>query len=106
MQLIRRINFYSENINLPWDGSYSKNNNKNVPIGIYVYIITAKFNGVDRNFEGTINVVYQKLIFLQETRKFMHEKIIGDNKVYKYLNDLNIFYEYHEHPPAPTIEIA
>ncbi|MGE5381833.1 MAG: prolyl-tRNA synthetase associated domain-containing protein [Omnitrophica WOR_2 bacterium] len=32
--------------------------------------------------------------------------MIGDPLVYKILNQLNISYEYFEHPPAPTIEIA
>ena len=32
--------------------------------------------------------------------------MIGDSKVYQALNDLNITFEYYEHPPAPTIEIA
>ncbi len=30
----------------------------------------------------------------------------GDPKVYQVLNELNIDFEYIEHPPAPTIEIA
>jgi Ala-tRNA(Pro) deacylase len=30
----------------------------------------------------------------------------GDPKLYKLLSDLGIDFEYHEHPPAPTIEIA
>ncbi len=30
----------------------------------------------------------------------------GDQKLYSILNELGISYEYHEHPPAPTIEIA
>jgi len=30
----------------------------------------------------------------------------GSAKVYKALEELNIKFEYHEHPPAPTIEIA
>jgi Ala-tRNA(Pro) deacylase len=30
----------------------------------------------------------------------------GDPRLYKILDDLNITFEYHEHPPAPTIEIA
>lgn len=30
----------------------------------------------------------------------------GSPKLYKLLEELNIPYEYHEHPPAPTIEIA
>jgi Ala-tRNA(Pro) deacylase len=32
--------------------------------------------------------------------------MIGDPLVYKILDQLNISYEYFEHPPAPTIEIA
>jgi gliding motility-associated-like protein len=50
--------FYSEDINIPWDGSSSKKTDKNVPIGVYSYIITVSFDGVERQFEGTINVVY------------------------------------------------
>jgi len=30
----------------------------------------------------------------------------GDSKVYQTLKELNITFEYIEHPPAPTIEIA
>jgi Ala-tRNA(Pro) deacylase len=30
----------------------------------------------------------------------------GSEKIYETLNRLNISFEYHEHPPAPTIEIA
>jgi len=30
----------------------------------------------------------------------------GDQRLYDILKNLNIPYEYHEHPPAPTIEIA
>lgn len=30
----------------------------------------------------------------------------GDKKLYELLNELNIQFEYIEHPPAPTIEIA
>ena len=30
----------------------------------------------------------------------------GDPKLYQLLNDLNISFEYYEHPPAPTIEEA
>lgn len=30
----------------------------------------------------------------------------GSEKVYKALEDLSIKFEYYEHPPAPTIEIA
>lgn len=30
----------------------------------------------------------------------------GDPRLYKILEDLGIAFEYHEHPPAPTIEIA
>jgi len=30
----------------------------------------------------------------------------GDKKLYKQLNELEISFEYIEHPPAPTIEIA
>ncbi|MBS4014803.1 MAG: prolyl-tRNA synthetase associated domain-containing protein [Bacteroidetes bacterium] len=30
----------------------------------------------------------------------------GDPKLYKQLNELNIKFEYHEHPAAPTVEIA
>jgi Ala-tRNA(Pro) deacylase len=30
----------------------------------------------------------------------------GSEKIYQALKDLNINFEYHEHPPAPTIEIA
>lgn len=32
--------------------------------------------------------------------------MIGDSKLYQVLEKLGINYEYHEHPPAPTIEIA
>lgn len=32
--------------------------------------------------------------------------MIGEQKLYQILNDLKINFEYHEHPPAPTIEIA
>lgn len=32
--------------------------------------------------------------------------MIGNPKVYQTLKDLNIEFEYYEHPPAPTIEIA
>lgn len=30
----------------------------------------------------------------------------GDPLLYQKLEELNILFEYHEHPPAPTIEIA
>jgi len=30
----------------------------------------------------------------------------GQPELYRLLNELNINYEYYEHPPAPTIEIA
>jgi len=30
----------------------------------------------------------------------------GHPELYKRLNELQISFEYHEHPPAPTIEIA
>jgi len=30
----------------------------------------------------------------------------GDNKLYKILDELNIQFEYYEHPPVPTIEKA
>lgn len=30
----------------------------------------------------------------------------GDPRLYKILEDLDIKFEYHEHPPAPTIEVA
>lgn len=30
----------------------------------------------------------------------------GDPKLYSLLNELNIKFEYFEHPPAPTVEIA
>jgi len=30
----------------------------------------------------------------------------GDSRLYKILEDLDIKFEYHEHPPAPTIEVA
>jgi len=32
--------------------------------------------------------------------------MIGDPALYELLNELNIAFEYHEHPPAPTIEEA
>ncbi len=32
--------------------------------------------------------------------------MIGDSLVYQILNENGIAFEYHEHPPAPTIEIA
>ncbi|MCF8370320.1 MAG: prolyl-tRNA synthetase associated domain-containing protein [Bacteroidales bacterium] len=32
--------------------------------------------------------------------------MIGDSKVYQALQELNIKFEYYEHPPSPTIEIA
>lgn len=32
--------------------------------------------------------------------------MIGDPLLYKVLEELEIPFEYHEHPPAPTIEIA
>lgn len=32
--------------------------------------------------------------------------MIGDPKLYEVLNRLNIPFEYHEHPPVPTIEEA
>lgn len=32
--------------------------------------------------------------------------MIGDQRLYQVLEELNILYEYHEHPPAPTIDIA
>lgn len=32
--------------------------------------------------------------------------MIGDSRLYDVLNDLGIKFEYFEHPPAPTIEIA
>lgn len=30
----------------------------------------------------------------------------GDTRLYQILSDLEITFEYHEHPPAPTIEAA
>jgi Ala-tRNA(Pro) deacylase len=30
----------------------------------------------------------------------------GDGHLYRILEELNIPFEYHEHPPAPTVEIA
>ncbi len=30
----------------------------------------------------------------------------GDPKLYEFLKELNIKFEYYEHPPAPTVEIA
>ena len=30
----------------------------------------------------------------------------GDPKLYSILTELDIVFEYHEHPPAPTIEEA
>lgn len=30
----------------------------------------------------------------------------GDPEVYRVLNDLNIKFDYHEHPPVPTVEEA
>jgi len=33
-------------------------------------------------------------------------KYRGDSKVYNILKDLDISYDYYEHPPAPTVEIA
>lgn len=32
--------------------------------------------------------------------------MVGDQQLYKILEELYIPFEYHEHPPAPTIEIA
>ncbi len=32
--------------------------------------------------------------------------MVGDQQLYKLLQDSGIDFEYHEHPPAPTIEIA
>lgn len=32
--------------------------------------------------------------------------MVGDQRLYQILRDLDINFEYHEHPPAPTIEIA
>lgn len=32
--------------------------------------------------------------------------MVGDQQLYKILKELTIPFEYHEHPPAPTIEIA
>lgn len=34
------------------------------------------------------------------------EELRGSEKIYKALDDLQISFSYHEHPPAPTIEIA
>ena len=34
------------------------------------------------------------------------ENLRGSEKIYNVLKELNIDFEYHEHPPAPTIEIA
>jgi Ala-tRNA(Pro) deacylase len=30
----------------------------------------------------------------------------GDPGLYQILDELNITFEYHEHPPAPTVEAA
>lgn len=35
-----------------------------------------------------------------------HNAYRGDAKVYKTLSDLGINFDYHEHPPAPTVEEA
>jgi len=35
-----------------------------------------------------------------------NRELRGSEKIYKALDDLNITFSYHEHPPAPTIEIA
>ncbi len=32
--------------------------------------------------------------------------MVGDQQLYEFLKDSGIDFEYHEHPPAPTIEIA
>jgi len=34
------------------------------------------------------------------------KELRGSEKIYQALNELDIKFEYHEHPPAPTIEIA
>ena len=39
-------------------------------------------------------------------RKLEMKEMNGSELIYKKLKDLNIPFEYHEHPPAPTIEIA
>jgi Ala-tRNA(Pro) deacylase len=33
-------------------------------------------------------------------------ELIGDKELYEKLKELDIQFEYHQHPPAPTIEIA
>jgi Ala-tRNA(Pro) deacylase len=36
----------------------------------------------------------------------MHTQFRGDPKVYETLDQLEISFDYYEHPPAPTVEIA
>ena len=32
--------------------------------------------------------------------------MLGNPEIYKTLKELNISFDYYEHPPAPTVEIA
>lgn len=43
-------------------------------------------------------------VCMEETSQFFSK--VGDRALYEYLDALGIRYEYHEHPEAPTIEIA
>lgn len=50
--------FQTKNLNTFWDGTISSGSGKPVPPGSYVYVIQARFNGIDKIFEGTVTVVY------------------------------------------------
>lgn len=43
---------------------------------------------------------------LNENRSAMKQIYRGDQQVYQKLEELNISFSYHEHPSAPTVEIA
>jgi len=51
--------FYTNNMNIQWDGSYYKKGTRNiVPVGTYIYTIQIKLNNRKKLYTGSVNVIY------------------------------------------------
>jgi len=49
--------FRSDNLNTPWDGRSKAHDDQIAPQGVYVYLITARVDGVLKTFEGVVTLV-------------------------------------------------
>jgi gliding motility-associated-like protein len=47
--------FRTDNPNTPWKGTFQ---NQILPTGVYIYLIRVRLNGVDKEFNGTVTLVY------------------------------------------------